>query len=149
MTIEKRLKEAMGKGDGHPAISQMDLHRLSHVPQPTIARILKGGGKKGPETDTLKKLADALGIEFLWLLQGTEPKYRGGIVSGDAKRIAAVPPRNPVFKRHWLSEDEADHLANYRSLTKVNRDKVRSLAKGLKRDRPDLGSADAASNDDL
>lgn len=142
MSISNRLNEAMQRGDGRPKMSQTELSQLSEVPQPTIARILKGSGKKGPETDTLKKLAGALGIEFLWLLQGTEPKYRGGIVSGNAEPVAAVPSRKPVFKRHWLSEDEAEHLADYRSLTERSRKRLRTVARGLTRDDTDLGRAD-------
>lgn len=50
--------------------SQSALARASGVPQPTIARILKGGGKRGPETQTIAKLAAACNVTFDWLLSG-------------------------------------------------------------------------------
>jgi len=53
--------------------SQSGLARASGVPQPTINRILKGGGKRGPETETLKKLAVACNISFAWLNEGRGP----------------------------------------------------------------------------
>lgn len=49
--------------------SQSALHRLAGVPQPTINRILKGT-TANPDTDTVKKLADALGVSLTWLLDG-------------------------------------------------------------------------------
>lgn len=137
MTISDRLNEAMRGGDGRETISQSELSRRSGVPQPTIARILKGGGKKGPETSTLIALSEALGVEFMWLQQGIGPKHAGASVSASKPAVAAVPAREPVFKRHWLAEDEADHLADYRSLTERNRTRLRSILKGMKRDSVD------------
>lgn len=73
MTIGTRLDEAMA----HREIrSQSALARLSGVPQPTINRILKGGGKKGPETATIKKLADALEVRAEWLAEGVGEMIR-------------------------------------------------------------------------
>lgn len=73
MTIANRLDEAMRTAEIE---SQSALSRLSGVPQPTINRILKGGGKKGPETETLRKLAIACNVSFDWLNEGIEPKVR-------------------------------------------------------------------------
>lgn len=53
--------------------SQSALARASGVPQPTINRILKGGGRRGPESDTLKKLAAACNVRFEWLNEGRGP----------------------------------------------------------------------------
>lgn len=68
MSIADRLDEAMC-ARGIP--SQSELARVSKVPQATISRILKGDGKKGPETATIKKLAAAVGVRFEWLNEGT------------------------------------------------------------------------------
>lgn len=70
MTIGKRLDEAM-KAAGIE--SQSALSRASGVPQPTINRILKNVGKKGPESQTLLPLAQACGVNFQWLLEGIGP----------------------------------------------------------------------------
>jgi transcriptional regulator with XRE-family HTH domain len=73
MDIAMRLDEAM-RAAGFK--SQSALARASGVPQPTINRILKGGGKRGPETETVRKLAEALNVSFQWLLEGKEPRGR-------------------------------------------------------------------------
>lgn len=67
-TIGGRLDRAM---KGAKIESQAELARRSGVPQPTISRILKDPGKKGPETETLRKLANACGVRFEWLNEGT------------------------------------------------------------------------------
>lgn len=67
MTIGDRLDKAMRDAE---IASQSELARLSGVPQATISRILKGGGKKGPETETIKKLAKACRVTFDWLNEG-------------------------------------------------------------------------------
>lgn len=61
--IGDRLDEAM-----KDKFTQSSLARASGVPQATISRILKGGGKKGPETETVKKLAVACEVTFEWLV---------------------------------------------------------------------------------
>lgn len=63
------MREA-GFGDNQSALS-----RASGVPQPTINRILKGGGKRGPETETVKKLAAACRVNFVWLMEGKGHKH--------------------------------------------------------------------------
>jgi transcriptional regulator with XRE-family HTH domain len=67
MTIGDRLDQAMKRAKIE---SQSELARKSQVPQATISRILKGRGKKGPETETLKKLAAACSVRFEWLNEG-------------------------------------------------------------------------------
>lgn len=56
--------------------SQSALSRASGIPQPTINRILKSVGKKGPEAHTLQKLAAACNVTFDWLHEGIEPRSR-------------------------------------------------------------------------
>ena len=56
--------------------SQSALSRASGVPQPTINRILKGVGKRGPEAHTLVQLAAACDVAFDWLHEGIEPRAR-------------------------------------------------------------------------
>lgn len=51
--------------------SQSALSRLSGVPQPTIARVLKGTTDT-PELGTVKKLANALGVTATWLVEGPD-----------------------------------------------------------------------------
>ena len=53
--------------------TQTGLAELSGIPQPTIARILKGGGRQGPETETLRPLACALRVHLRWLQEGLGP----------------------------------------------------------------------------
>ncbi len=76
MTIAKRLDEAMREAGFR---TQKALEVASGVPQPTIARTLKGQ-HKSPETATLKKLALACGVNFEWLIDGTGPKKRSSVV---------------------------------------------------------------------
>jgi len=64
MNIGERLDKAMKKAGFE---SQNSLSRASGVPQPTINRILKGAGKKGPETETIRKLASTCSVTFEWL----------------------------------------------------------------------------------
>ncbi|MNR89015.1 helix-turn-helix protein [compost metagenome] len=67
MTIGNRLDQAMKAAR---IKSQSELARVSGVPQATISRILKGVGSKGPETETVKKLARACRVSFSWLNEG-------------------------------------------------------------------------------
>jgi phage repressor protein C with HTH and peptisase S24 domain len=67
MTIATRLDHAMQDAGFK---SQSALARASGVPQPTINRILNGVGSKGPETETLRKLASACNVSFEWLHEG-------------------------------------------------------------------------------
>ena len=73
MTISTRLDQAMQAAG---IVSQSALARASGVPQPTINRILKGSGKKGPETNTVVQLAQACNVTAQWLMDGTGPMSR-------------------------------------------------------------------------
>lgn len=133
MSIATRLNEAMQSGDGRGKLSQTELSVRSGVPQPTIARILKGNMKKGPETSTLVALSNALGVEFNWLQQGTLPKHPGGKAASTLP-VVGVSDRPQEFKRHWLTQEEADHLADFRSLTPKGQKRLRAVVMGMKRD---------------
>lgn len=92
MTIGNRLDQAMKAAR---IKSQSELARISGVPQATISRILKGVGSKGPETETIKKLAKACRVTFSWLNEGVAEhadSEDGAIDSYPAmdKRIAHV-----------------------------------------------------------
>jgi phage repressor protein C with HTH and peptisase S24 domain len=72
MTISLRLKTAM---DSAGIASQSELARQSGIPQPTIYRMLHRPGKRGPATDTLRRLAMTCGVSFQWLADGTNPQH--------------------------------------------------------------------------
>jgi transcriptional regulator with XRE-family HTH domain len=75
-TIGTRLDEAM-KAAGFE--SQSALARASSVPQPTINRILKGGGERGPEAATVRKLAETCNVSFEWLNEGIGERSRSAL----------------------------------------------------------------------
>ena len=85
MTIPIRLQEAMDRAG---IKSQSELARRSGVPQPTINRILKGVGRLGPATETLKKLAAACEVPFQWLADGPSAEQRPGT---DEETVSATP----------------------------------------------------------
>jgi transcriptional regulator with XRE-family HTH domain len=81
MTIGNRLDLAMKAAR---IKSQSELARASGVPQATISRILKGVGSKGPETETIKKLAKACHVSFSWLNEGEDAS--GADLSAQSER---------------------------------------------------------------
>lgn len=81
MNIATRLDEAMQAAGIR---SQAELARRSGVPQPTINRILKGVGKKGPEAHTIKPLAEACNVAFVWLFEGIGPMEREHVTASGA-----------------------------------------------------------------
>lgn len=80
MDIASRLDTAM-KAAGIE--SQAGLARASGIPQPTVNRILKGVGKKGPEAHTIASLARAVNVSFEWLHEGKGPMERTPEVAHD------------------------------------------------------------------
>lgn len=76
--------------------SQSALARRSGVPQPTINRILKGVGRQGPATETLKKLAAACEAPFQWLADGTGAGSSPG-AGGDAVDAVPAPDIDLLF----------------------------------------------------
>lgn len=77
MSISERLAQAMTTAGFR---SQKALERASGVKQPTINRILKRPGSKGPESETVKLLALACGVNFDWLngSDGSDSESQGG-----------------------------------------------------------------------
>jgi transcriptional regulator with XRE-family HTH domain len=69
MSISERLAQAM-KSAGFQ--TQKALERASGVKQPTINRILNRPGSKGPESATVRLLAQACGVSFDWLNGGSD-----------------------------------------------------------------------------
>lgn len=128
------------KAAGRKRMTQAELSRRSGVPQPTINRILKGGGTKGPETGTLIKLAQPLNVTVSWLREGTGP----GPLEGKAVEAApaTLPPPPTKFQRHWLTNEEAELLAEIRSLTPASQKRLRTIVGSLKRDRVDVDAVD-------
>lgn len=76
-TVGDRLDKAMRDAK---LPKQKDLERRTialgrKVPQATISRILKGSNRNGPETETIKALAAACGVSFVWLMNNEGPQY--------------------------------------------------------------------------
>ncbi|WP_343743322.1 helix-turn-helix transcriptional regulator [Herbaspirillum huttiense] len=122
MTIGDRLDKAMQEA-GFP--SQSALSRASGVPQPTINRILKGGGKKGPETETIRRLAMACNVSFEWLNEGIEDKGRKS-----KGHITLVQPHqiSPVVS-DGIAEEIIDLITVFKALGKEQRRLVLKSAK--------------------
>lgn len=129
MTIGGRLDKAMREAK---VSSQAQLARLSGVPQPTINRILKGQGKKGPESATLIALADALGLELLWLQQGKGPQKAGMAMEKDDEqsRLRVVEPP-PATRLQWITEREAELLSEFRACEEPQKKTLLAAARGL------------------
>lgn len=108
MTISNRLDEAM-KAAGIP--SQNALARLSEVPQPTINRILKGVGKKGPEAHTVVRLAEACNVAFQWLYEGTGPMQRAPQQKSDETPAETI--------RVSVDDKDSGKFVGVRMLTRV------------------------------
>lgn len=113
MTISARLDEAMRDAGIE---SQSELARRSGVPQPTINRILKGAGKQGPATETVKKLAVACGVNFEWLNEGTGEKRR--TISKQKVEFVA-PPGTIAGSSRVISVDEEDENSGLAKIRKV------------------------------
>jgi phage repressor protein C with HTH and peptisase S24 domain len=108
MDISSRLDSAM-KAAGYE--SQSALARASGVPQPTINRILKGVGKKGPEAHTLVQLASACNVSFEWLHEGSGQRER--------KRDRNAAPGTGLPAQFARVVVEPDDDANFYQIQKV------------------------------
>lgn len=123
MTIGSRLDAAM-KAAGFK--SQSALSRRSGVPQPTISRILSDDGEKGPETETIRKLADACRIPFDWLLQGprsnepVDPPTTAEIIQIDPDAIADQIVELIQLYRDSTPDGRVNLLDSARDTPKVN-----------------------------
>lgn len=91
MNIGGRLDQAMQNAGFK---TQSALSRASGIPQPTINRILKGGGKKGPETVTIQKLAAATGVSFAWLNEGVEDDRDDPDIAAIVKKLKKLDVRD-------------------------------------------------------
>jgi transcriptional regulator with XRE-family HTH domain len=87
--IGTRLDQAMKEAGFE---SQSALARASKVPQPTINRILQGGGARGPEAATVRKLAEACNVSFEWLNEGIGEKNRVGLTLAHSAAPAEEDP---------------------------------------------------------
>lgn len=115
MDIGNRLDEAMKKAGYR---TQNALADVSGVPQPTIARILKGGGKRGPESETIKKLASACGVTFSWLNGET---YEVPSFKPPAIRQEEPHYTTPAVSLIYASPEEIQLLTNFREATDQGR----------------------------
>lgn len=111
MNIGDRLDEAMKKAGYR---TQNALATASGVPQPTIARILKGGGKRGPESETIKRLASACGVTFSWLNGETSepPMFHPHSIKQEQATYAT-----PSISLVYVSPEELQLITNYREST--------------------------------
>lgn len=107
MELSHRLDLAMQM---RKITGQSDLFRRSGVPQPTINRILKGRTST-PDSETIRKLADALDVPFLWLLKGEGSVFdldheEGKTLSHDSVRYSHVwgysDDQNRAGEKIWL-----------------------------------------------
>lgn len=137
MDIASRLDQAMKKA-GYK--TQQALADASDVPQPTIARILKGIGKKGPESETVKKLASACGVSFSWLMEGRD--------AGDyAQPIIITPAIKQQVRDYdklslsYISTQELELLTLYRQCTAESRELIVSTAERAPKDKKKLNRA--------
>lgn len=131
--LDKAMQDARIK-------SQAELARRSGVPQPTVNRILNGEGKKGPETSTLVALANATGVEFLWLQQGQGPQRQGAqTIAGDdggseaATHLRAVELKDEP-KLQWVTEREADLLSEFRACAEPQKARLLATARRFRKD---------------
>lgn len=145
-TISTRLKQAMFDEAAKKRVSQSELSRRSGVPQPTISRILKGQVMTEPEMATIDALARAANVSFEWLRTGKEPRSSVHEPSPGGERQQAParpePPPPTKFQRHWLTNEEAELLAEIRSLTPNSQKRLRTITQGMKRDNVDLNAVD-------
>lgn len=124
--VGRRLDEAMRQRFG---TNQSALSRASEVPQPTIARILNGKvGKKGPEAETVKKLAEACQVRFDWLNQGIGPKQLG---SEQLEVVKSPPPTEPPRHKEYPIDGEQlmEWIELYRTSTPTERKNILSSAR--------------------
>jgi transcriptional regulator with XRE-family HTH domain len=121
MNFSTRLDEAMRKAGFK---SQSALARASGVSQTTINRILKSTGSSGPETATVRKLADACGVSFEWL--------NNGIVGKDSARSKEMANYALVY----LTATELKIITLYREATLAGQSLLETMAEDLPKNLP-------------
>lgn len=125
--LDKAMQDARVK-------SQAELARRSGVPQPTINRILNGDGKRGPETATLVALANATGVEFLWLQQGRGPQNASAASTSEGHAPAEQPylkaVERPAPTLQWVTHQEAELLSEFRATKEAAKQAILDAARG-------------------
>jgi transcriptional regulator with XRE-family HTH domain len=143
--LDKAMQDARIK-------SQAALARLSGVPQPTINRILNEERKRGPETATLVALANATGVEFLWLQQGIGPQFAGSGPALDAGDQSLQPVQlrtvEPVMTTtlQWVTEREAELLSEFRACAEPQKNRLLTSARALPKSAEILAARDKAQS---
>lgn len=123
VSIGDRLNQAMHTvGFG----SQSELARVSGVPQPTIARILKSTGKSGPETETIRKLAAACRVSEQWLRNGTDSPAQNALSADQIEWLRLLNLLSDDDIAEFKSLICARQLRNKRLLAKFGADDLRS-----------------------
>ncbi|MFZ6686607.1 helix-turn-helix domain-containing protein [Undibacterium sp. SXout11W] len=121
MNFSTRLDEAMRKAGFK---SQNALARASGVSQSSINRILKSTGISGPETTTVRKLADACGVSFEWLNDGIIGKSSSK--DKEMERYALV----------YVNEVELKIITHYREATLAGQSLLETMAEDLPKASP-------------
>ncbi|EXL06238.1 hypothetical protein BG46_15815 [Brucella anthropi] len=106
MTWVERLNEALAK----KAWTKAELQRQSGVPYDNIVKYL-GGKVDQPRGDTLPKLAQALGVDPLWLEKGissSAPIIAKPSLTPIQQSVGSIPVTGKVAANTWLSVDDMD-----------------------------------------
>lgn len=136
--IDRMMSERKIKG-------QSALSRLSGVPQPTIARVLKGRTDT-PELSTVKKLAAALGVTTTWLADGPDDPVQYAGESATAVQLAASTVDEVAERASALREMQ---IAQATAILAGLSDSALSKALGLLQDLRGEPTEDGAKSDDL
>jgi transcriptional regulator with XRE-family HTH domain len=125
--IGRRLDEAM---TARNITNQSKLARMSGVPQSTINRILKGAGRLGPQTETLRQLATTLAVHLRWLQEGLGPRDLSEEASAETKAEEVQAGRSALAALEIAqAADEVlqhamDLLETYRSASPTDRERI-------------------------
>lgn len=111
-TVVDRLRSAMTDAglDKHGGAAA--LCRASGVTPPTLSRILNEPGKQ-PESDTIKKLADALGVQFEWLAYGTGPRKSARTFERDEQYPARAKAIEAARLLRTASEEAIESVCSW------------------------------------
>lgn len=125
--IALRLDEAMSARN---ITNQSKLARMSGVPQSTINRILKGGGRMGPQTETLRQLAGTLAVHLRWLQEGMGPRDLSEEASPDLVAEEAEAGRSALAALEIANAADdifrraLEMLDTYRSASPTDRERI-------------------------
>lgn len=124
MSIASRLDEAMNAAK---IPSQSALARASGIPQPTINRILKGVGKRGPEAHTIVQLAAACNVTFEWLHEGTGPKSRSVAATSPHIESPSQTTADPAKQATTTTAQLVNHAPQPTYIERVSEDELELL----------------------